>query len=159
MARSIPNDLVRQQGEAVLKALGHIGPAAAEFKYDARDGQYKYIETNFRYTMRNGLGGQAGVDIAAIRYHHVLGNTRALRNISSTQSPVHQHQVMALLEWFNIVDHKPRLKHIRSAIRCSFPIGRGVYFNGGTRCLSCIISYPEWIIAKNINVDLLNRNL
>jgi D-aspartate ligase len=46
------------------RELGYSGPADFDFKYDNRDGIYKYLETNPRLGMCNYFGAQCGVNCA-----------------------------------------------------------------------------------------------
>ncbi len=72
-ARSRPNEevvaLVRQIGAA----LKYTGPAMMEFKYDERDGQYKYFETNPRLGQCNFFDTWCGVNNVHAAYQLALG--------------------------------------------------------------------------------------
>jgi D-aspartate ligase len=72
-ARSRPNEevvaLVRQIGAA----LKYAGPAMMEFKYDERDGQYKYFETNPRIGQCNFFDTWCGVNNVHAAYQLALG--------------------------------------------------------------------------------------
>lgn len=72
-AQSRPNDqivaLVRQIGAA----LEYTGPAMMEFKYDERDGQYKYFETNPRLGQCNFFDTWCGVNNVYATYRLALG--------------------------------------------------------------------------------------
>jgi D-aspartate ligase len=48
-----------------------------EFKRDARDGQFKLIECNHRFTAANELLLKAGVDVARIAYLRAMGKPAA----------------------------------------------------------------------------------
>ncbi|MEH8021007.1 hypothetical protein [Rheinheimera metallidurans] len=50
------------------KALGYVGAAMLEFKFDVRDGAYKYIELNPRLGMCNYFDTRCGVNNAAAYY-------------------------------------------------------------------------------------------
>jgi predicted ATP-grasp superfamily ATP-dependent carboligase len=53
---------------ALGKKLGYIGPADIDFKYDARDGRYKYLEINPRIGMCNYFGTRCGVNTVRDAY-------------------------------------------------------------------------------------------
>lgn len=54
--------------EALLRAMGFSGLAEVEFKWDARDNQYKLIEVNPRPWDQHRLGGACGVDLIYAAY-------------------------------------------------------------------------------------------
>src|SRR5579883_109684 len=58
---------VTQAGRRFLASLDYTGIAEVEFKYDARDGQYKILDVNARIWSWAALGPAAGVD-----FPHVL---------------------------------------------------------------------------------------
>lgn len=58
----------------LLRAVGHRGPAIAEFKLDPRDGRPKFIEANGRSVLYNALLRRAGLDQAGMAWaEHVEG--------------------------------------------------------------------------------------
>ena len=57
----------------ILKGIGYQGIAAAEFKKDPRDGEYKLIEINARTGLQNRLPSRCGVDIEYIAYLDTVG--------------------------------------------------------------------------------------
>ena len=61
-ARSELNETVMEYSRKLGKALNYIGPAMIEFKRDARDGEYKYIELNPRLGMCNYFDTCCGVN-------------------------------------------------------------------------------------------------
>jgi predicted ATP-grasp superfamily ATP-dependent carboligase len=119
-ARYVKNATVEAQGIALLKAFKHIGVGEPEFKYDARDQKYKLMETNPRYMMWHGLALQGGMNLPLIQYYHLIGDQRNFTLLPRTQSETTAHIVFMNHEWMNILDHKPRLKFIRNAIRALF---------------------------------------
>jgi len=62
-------ELSRQVG----KGLNYVGPADLDFKYDARDGKFKYLELNARLGMCNGFATRCGVNCALDTYNLVTG--------------------------------------------------------------------------------------
>ena len=55
------------------RKLGYTGPMNIEFKYDARDGQFKYIEINPRLGMCNYFDAVCGVNNAWYAYRLAMG--------------------------------------------------------------------------------------
>jgi predicted ATP-grasp superfamily ATP-dependent carboligase len=60
-------------GRALFAGAKLRGLANVEFKLDDRDGQYKLIECNARFTASNCLVAAAGVDLAAYVYNRIIG--------------------------------------------------------------------------------------
>lgn len=61
----------------LARAMGHRGIASAEFKVDARDGSFKFIEVNGRSFVANGLVRRAGLDLTAVAWSDHAGEARA----------------------------------------------------------------------------------
>jgi predicted ATP-grasp superfamily ATP-dependent carboligase len=57
------------------KRLGYVGVGNVEFKFDSRDGKYKYIETNPRLPLSNYLDTVCGVNNAYNAYRLARGET------------------------------------------------------------------------------------
>ena len=57
----------------ILNKLDYFGLSGLEYKYDARDKKYKFIEFNARYGLWDCLGELIGVDLPYIAYCDVLG--------------------------------------------------------------------------------------
>jgi len=60
-------------GLRFFQAVGLRGLGNVEFKRDGRDGQFKLIECNARFTMSNELIRRAGVDLALFAYNRLTG--------------------------------------------------------------------------------------
>jgi D-aspartate ligase len=114
------NAIVEQQGIALLKAFKHIGIGEPEFKYDHRDKKYKLIETNPRYMMWHGVATQGGMNLPLIHYYHAIGDTTNLEQLTRVQSSHIAHIVYMHHEFLNILDHKPKWKYVKNAIRSLF---------------------------------------
>jgi len=71
ISRSHPGVLELVAG--IGKKLGYVGPMNIEFKFDARDGQFKYIEINPRLGMCNYFDAACGVNNARYAYRLALG--------------------------------------------------------------------------------------
>ncbi len=72
-ARSRPNDQIVDLVRRIGAALPYAGPAMMEFKYDERDGQYKYFETNPRIGQCNFFDTWCGVNNVYAAYQLALG--------------------------------------------------------------------------------------
>jgi predicted ATP-grasp superfamily ATP-dependent carboligase len=73
---SVPVDRVRPAVDALDRLLAHLsyrGVFEAEFKYDARDGQFKLLEVNARPWYFIGFAANCGVDFCAMAYRDALG--------------------------------------------------------------------------------------
>lgn len=73
---SVPLDRVRPAVESLDRLLAHLsyrGVFEAEFKYDARDGQFKLLEVNARPWYFIGFAALCGVDFAVMAYRDALG--------------------------------------------------------------------------------------
>ncbi|WP_449370543.1 carboxylate--amine ligase, partial [Thiomonas sp.] len=67
------NPEVAELGLRFLRGCGLSGLANVEFKRDSRDGQYKLIECNARFTLNHELLEVAGVPAARIVYNRLAG--------------------------------------------------------------------------------------
>lgn len=74
MGRSVRNRSVIALSQRIGTALGYVGPAGFEFKFDARDGSYRYIEVNPRHGMSNWFDTSCGVNTAFRTYQVALGD-------------------------------------------------------------------------------------
>jgi len=72
-ARSRPNAEVVALVEKIGRQLGYTGPAMMEFKFDDRDGQYKYFETNPRIGQCNFFDTWCGINNVHATYLLALG--------------------------------------------------------------------------------------
>ena len=64
---------VKELGLRLFRHVGLRGLANVEFKIDPRDGHYKLIECNARFTAANGLVAAAGIDLARFVYCRAVG--------------------------------------------------------------------------------------
>jgi predicted ATP-grasp superfamily ATP-dependent carboligase len=64
---------VKELGLRLFRHVGLRGLANVEFKLDPRDGQYKLIECNARFTAANGLVTAAGIDLSRLVYCRAAG--------------------------------------------------------------------------------------
>jgi len=75
VGEAVPVSDVAEQATAFLREAGCYGPSDVEFKRDQRDGSLKFIEANPRLVQWQGLAAAAGVDIAAIAYRDLTGQS------------------------------------------------------------------------------------
>jgi D-aspartate ligase len=78
LAVSESNPAVSTIARRLGKALSYTGPANVEFKFDQRDGQYKYVEINPRLGMCNYFDTVCGVHNSWYAYLLALGETPPL---------------------------------------------------------------------------------
>lgn len=64
---------VAEMGLRFFQAVGLRGVGNVEFKQDARDGSWKIIECNHRFTLANEIVRLAGIDVPAIAYQRAAG--------------------------------------------------------------------------------------
>lgn len=69
---------LRALAHALFRQSGLRGLAAAEFKLDVRDNQYKLIECNARFTAANRLLSVAGLDLGRWVYYRAVGRSYTL---------------------------------------------------------------------------------
>lgn len=65
--------VVAAHGERFCRETGLRGVANIEFKHDARDGEWKIIECNHRFSAANELVRAAGIDIPVLAYNRLVG--------------------------------------------------------------------------------------
>jgi D-aspartate ligase len=70
---TIHNAQVEEAATKFLNSLHYSGIAEIEFKFDARDGQYKILDVNARTWTWNSLGALAGVDFPYILWQVAMG--------------------------------------------------------------------------------------
>lgn len=82
-AVSEKNDQVTALARLIGKKLRYVGPAMVEFKYDVRDGSYKYIELNPRVGMCNYFDAECGINNVYASY--LVALDRPLGEVSRVQ--------------------------------------------------------------------------
>lgn len=85
------NPEVQKLSEQFLKHINYRGLANIEFKFDARDGKYKFIEINPRLWMQSELATMAGINFSLIQF---LDLTDQLDEVS--------HDYSDGIKWINI---------------------------------------------------------
>ena len=91
-------------GSRFCRGVGLVGVAAVEFKRDPRDGAWKIIECNHRFTLANEVVRLSGIDLPAIAYSRVAGLQVA---------PIQGYRVGVRM-WNPIEDAKA-MRHYRAA--------------------------------------------
>jgi predicted ATP-grasp superfamily ATP-dependent carboligase len=66
-------EIIEEQGRTLVEAMDLMGISEVEFKYDQRDGTYKFIEINLRPTSWNRIGHLSGVNLHHTLYLDALG--------------------------------------------------------------------------------------
>lgn len=67
------NERVTERVRTLVRLLRYTGPAMVEFKFDARDGEYKYLEMNPRLGLCNSFDTYCGVDNVLCAYLVAVG--------------------------------------------------------------------------------------
>lgn len=67
------NPDLRELGLRFLRHVGLSGLAHVDFKRDQRDGKFKLIESNARFTANTGMHVACGVDFPALAYNRLTG--------------------------------------------------------------------------------------
>jgi len=71
---TIEQSEVEELATRFLASLGYTGVAEVEFKYDARERQYKLLDVNGRFWTWCGLGALAGADFPYLAFRQSLGD-------------------------------------------------------------------------------------
>ena len=77
VCESVWVDEMVDQGLQFIRGLGFHGLSQVEFKRDPRDGVYKLMEINPRIWQWHGLAAATGVDLPAIAYRDLLGESQS----------------------------------------------------------------------------------
>lgn len=64
---------VVEVGSRFCREIGLVGVANVEFKHDARDGTWKIIECNHRFSLANEIVRLSGIDLPKIAYSRLAG--------------------------------------------------------------------------------------
>lgn len=73
LGRAIASDEVQETSARMAKALGFKGICGMEYKYDPRDGQYKFLEINPRGELWMNLANHCGVNLPYLKYMDLIG--------------------------------------------------------------------------------------
>jgi predicted ATP-grasp superfamily ATP-dependent carboligase len=76
---------LEERCEQFLVSLGYVGLCGIEFKEDPRDGQFKLIEVNPRYSLWDDIGIPVGVDLVQEAITSLLGETTIPRRPTHTR--------------------------------------------------------------------------
>lgn len=103
-------DIVREQGQKLLKVMDLKGICQPEFKFDERDGKYKLMEINLRSMMWHRVGNMSGVNIQYSQYLDAIGKNvpkqnQNLKNIF--------HFIYMRHELVNLISRKGYWKHFK----------------------------------------------
>jgi len=85
VSKAIPE--VIEPGRKILKALGYYGYSCTEFKKDARDGVYKFMEVNGRHNRSLLLSVKCGINFPLVEYNHLVYGS--IPNVNSYRKDVY----------------------------------------------------------------------
>ena len=91
---------LRELALRLFQHVGLVGLANAEFKRDDRDGQWKLIECNARFTAANGLLMDCGLDLPWFVYSRLVG----------IEPPPMDHYKSGVRLWYPVEDFKAFLQ-------------------------------------------------
>ena len=74
IGEAFPLPEVARLAVGFLREAECYGPSDVEFKFDARDREFKFIEVNPRLVQWQGLAAAAGVDLAQLAYEDLVGS-------------------------------------------------------------------------------------
>lgn len=72
--KSVFDERLLVVGRRLFNEINFCGVGSAEFKLDARDGEYKLIELNPRYWQQNYLPTKCGVNFPILQYKNFMGH-------------------------------------------------------------------------------------
>src|SRR5208337_5603901 len=73
-AESVVDVALERTALDLLRSLGLSGVAEVEFKCDERDGKWKLIEINPRFSLQHPLACAAGRNLASLQYFDLIGS-------------------------------------------------------------------------------------
>jgi predicted ATP-grasp superfamily ATP-dependent carboligase len=82
---TVPADLICTAQSLLNEARFHGGISQAEFKFDARDGLYKFLEVNWRAWLWVKLAASSGVNLPLIQYYDLTGDARLRETLAASQ--------------------------------------------------------------------------
>ena len=101
-------EVVREQGRKLLAHLDVMGFGQPEFKFDARDGQYKLMEVNLRSMMWNRMGALTGVHLQFTQWCDAMGIEPPIEKQNLTERI---HFIYMKHEILNVLTRMGYLKH------------------------------------------------
>ena len=141
----MPN--IAELGENFLRGIGYRGIANVEFKYDERDGKYKIIECNSRFSASHEIQVKAGMEICYMIYRQLTGQTvervEHYREDATLWFPVNDFKAFCRLrsrgditfnEWMKDVARKNELLYpslsdpVPTFLRCVYHMKKGVRY-------------------------------
>lgn len=85
LGRAIASEEVRETSVRMAKALGFKGICGMEYKYDPRDGQYKFLEINPRGELWMNLANHCGVNLPYLKYRDLIGDPITAKQTNFTR--------------------------------------------------------------------------
>ncbi len=77
LAESVIDVVLERTSLDLLRSLGLRGVAEVEFKCDERDGKWRLIEINPRFSLQHALACAAGLNLASLEYFDLIGSHAA----------------------------------------------------------------------------------
>lgn len=139
-ASSWSDDLL-QYSLRIVKEIGYCGYAGVQFKLDERDGEYKFLEINGRFSLSNSLALRCGINLVYLIYQEAitgsvlplqkfeqnyktkvlwwnpLGDVKAIKNLALYKHPLRYIWSLIgrgyIIEPFSWRDPKPGLYALR----------------------------------------------
>lgn len=123
--RSERNEALVSVAQAIGKRLQYVGIADIDFKYDARDGQYKYLELNPRLGLCHHFGTRCGVNLTLDAYRQSCGE-----RLTKNGTQVEGRTFLAVLEEIGARLHSgdSLLKILRTVLVALLVAPVGPYF-------------------------------
>lgn len=106
LGRAIASEEVRETSVRMAKALGFKGICGMEYKYDLRDGQYKFLEINPRGELWMNLANHCGVNLPYLKYRDLTGSPITAEQTNFTRKLVDLRDDFSL--YFQRYRHDPR---------------------------------------------------
>lgn len=106
LGRAIASEEVRETSMRMAKTLGFKGICGMEYKYDPRDGQYKFLEINPRGELWMNLANHCGVNLPYLKYRDLIGEPVTATQTNFTRKLVDLRDDFSL--YFQRYRHDPQ---------------------------------------------------
>ena len=116
-AISKANQEIISYAEKIGRLIDYVGPAMFEFKYDSRDGTYKYLETNPRLGMTNFFDTSCGVNNMAMIYELALNGKTAAASMPAVSSTRQQYDVVFIDLFQDVISRMQDGERLGSIVR------------------------------------------
>ena len=116
-AVSKPNEEIISHVEKIGRLINYIGPAMAEFKFDTRDGTYKYLEINPRLGMTNFFDTACGVNNIAMIYELALNGKATRESIQGIACTGQEYDVVFIDLFQDVTSRMQDGERLRSILK------------------------------------------